>query len=195
VQIITDRLILNAATAEILKHELAFLRGQGECEQFARALGATVEEWPPLYHDDITCAWGLERVTNNPELLGWGQWHILLKRGDAPPLLVASAGFHGPPDAGNAEIGYSVIEPRQRQGIAPEIVTAFCKWAFDHDVISKLTITTLDKPELQPSSKVALRSGFHLAGTRPSHEGTILIYELSREGYTDRRARSEANVR
>jgi ribosomal-protein-alanine N-acetyltransferase len=183
-QIVTERLILNAATAEILTSELAFLRNQSERDGFAQALGAEVATWPPLYHDDITCAWGLERMAAHPEWLGWGPWHVLLKRTDNLPLLVASAGFHGIPDnEGNAEIGYSVIESHQRQGIATEIVAAFIKWAFDHPEVTKLTITTLDKPELVPSSKVAQRSGFQLVGTKPSAEGTVLIYELPRSAY------------
>jgi RimJ/RimL family protein N-acetyltransferase len=186
VQIITDRLILKAATINVLKSELAFLRNEKSAELFADTLGASILTWPPLYHDDITCAWGLEKLTTNAHQTGWGQWHILLKRAEATPILVASAGFHGPPDAnGNTEIGYSVIESHHRQGIAPEIVAALTRWAFDHNEVTKLTITTLDTPQLLPSSKVAQRSGYHLAGTRPSHEGTLLIYELTKAEYAN----------
>jgi RimJ/RimL family protein N-acetyltransferase len=191
IQIITYRLILKAATATVLARELAFLRDENEQDGFARALGATVETWPPLYHDDITCAWGLERITADPDQLGWGPWHVLLQRSGDAPLLVASAGFHGPPDqTGNAEIGYSVIESQQRQGIASEIVAALAEWAFSHAGITKLTITTLDKPALLPSSKVALHNHFHLAGTKESIDGTVLIYELAREEYDKQRGES-----
>jgi RimJ/RimL family protein N-acetyltransferase len=184
IQIVTDRLILKATNATILARELAFLRDDNELAGFAKALGATIETWPPLYHDDISCAWGLERITANPDQLGWGSWHVLLKRSGKLPLLVASAGFHGPPDAtGNAEIGYSVIESQQRQGIATEVVAALVGWGFSHDGVTKLTITTLDKPALVPSGKVARRNHFELAGTKESPDGTILIYELPRAKY------------
>jgi RimJ/RimL family protein N-acetyltransferase len=184
-QMNTKRLILCAATEQALVSELAYIRDANQLLAFEQTLGAQVISWPPLYNDESTCTYSLEKLTANPDNLGWWQWYALLRRVSDSPLLVALAGFHGPPDdGGNVEIGYSVIESFQRRGIATEVVKALSGWAFSHHEVAKVSITTFDTPEFLPSTKVALKSGFRLIGTRESVEGDLLVYELERQGYT-----------
>lgn len=183
-QIHTERLILHAATQEIVSRELAFLRDPSQKATFEQTLGATVDAWPHLYHDKMTCVYTLEKLTAHPDQVGWRTWHILRKREQNAALLIGTAGFHAPPDAtGSAEIGYGIINEYHRQGLAPETVNALTRWAFDHAEVTRLVITTLDLPELAPSSKVALKCGYHFVGTQPSDEGTLLVYALSRGEY------------
>jgi RimJ/RimL family protein N-acetyltransferase len=183
-QIETDRLILKAATQEMVAREFDFLNDDGQKAAFVQAIGARVGLWPHLHHDTKTCSYSPEKLTANPHEQGWRQWYILRTLPGNTPLLIGTAGFHGPPDAtGSAEIGYGVLEEYQRQGIAPETVKALTAWAFNHADVTKLIITTLDKPEFMPSSKVAQKCGFHFTGTRKSHEGTLLVYELLRQEY------------
>jgi len=183
-QIITDRLVLYVATPAILASELAFLKDSTQRETFEQALCAQTASWPPLYNDLNTCTYALERISQNPDKRGWWSWYILLKRELEIPLLVGLAGFHGPPDAdGSAEIGYSVVEEYQRRGIASETVMALTDWAFSHEDVSRVIITTLDTPELVPSSKVAQKSGYSFVGKKPSEEGILLVYELTRDDY------------
>lgn len=47
----------------------------------------------------------------------------------ATGTVVGDAGFHGPPDDGTVEIGYSVVPDRRRRGYASEAATALCRWA------------------------------------------------------------------
>ena len=186
-QIFTDRLILQAATPAILSTELTFLQDATQQQRFADALGAQIATWPPLYNDLETCTFALDKATHFPDQLGWWFWHLLLRRDQTTPLLIGSAGFHGPPDAtGNVEIGYSIVEEVQRRGYASEAVRAFTTWAFEHEAVTKVTITTLDLPELVPSSKVAIKCGFSPVGSKQVDEGELLIYELSRQTYTQR---------
>jgi RimJ/RimL family protein N-acetyltransferase len=180
----TERLILKAATQAMTARELAFLNNASQQAAFEQAISARVDTWPHLYHDAGTCRYWLEKITDNPNEQGWHQWYILRRDRRITPLLVGSTGFHGPPDAsGRAEIGYGLVAEHQRQGIVPEAVKALSAWAFSHAHVNKLVITTLDTPELVPSSKVALKCGFHFTGRRLSDEGTLLVYELLREQY------------
>jgi RimJ/RimL family protein N-acetyltransferase len=188
-QIHTERLILHAATQEIVSRELAFLRDPSQKAIFEKTLGATVATWPHLYYDEMTCAYTLDKLSAHPDQVGWRTWYILRKREQGALLLIGTAGFHAPPDAtGSAEIGYGLIDEYHRQGLAPETVNALTHWAFDHAAVTKLIITTLDMPELVPSSKVALKCGYHFVGAQPSDEGTLLIYAISREEYAKRQA-------
>lgn len=183
----TKRLRLKAATLALANDELAFLKhpeDENARSAFERALDAEVKQWPPLYNDAATCTYFAQKLTDNPDSSGWWLWHIILLRDNESALAIGTAGFHGPPDGeGSAEIGYSVLEEYQKQGIAPETVQALATWAFSHTDVTKLIITTLDTPEFIPSGKVAQKCGFRYTGTKASEEGTLLVYELSRQAH------------
>lgn len=183
--ITTDRLILREASLEITTSELAFLKGETSQKPFAQRLGAHISTWPPNLHDATSCAYTLDKLMQNPAQIGWSMWYILLKRDDEIPVLVGGSGFHAPPDTdGNVEIGYGVVNAYQRMGIAPEAVRALTAWAFDHEQVNRIIITTLDSPDFVPSTKVALKCGFHFAGTKDDpQEGTLLVYELYRNEF------------
>lgn len=187
VELPTKRLLLKAATLATAHYELAFLHHPDDASArsaFEQILNAQVKAWPPLYNDVDTCAYFAQKLKENLDSSGWWVWHILLARPNKTPLAIGTAGFHGPPAVdGSAEIGYSILAEHQRQGIAPEAVQALMAWAFSHAQVTKLIITTLDMPEFIPSGKVAQKCGFHYTGTRPSEEGTLLVYELPRQAY------------
>jgi RimJ/RimL family protein N-acetyltransferase len=188
-QLSTKRLLLKAATLAIANCELAFLKrphDTGARAAFEETLQAQVKTWPPLYNDAATCAYFAQKLKEKPVTSGWWLWYILWMRPNGTPLAIGTAGFHGPPDEeGSAEIGYSVLMEYQRQGIAVETVQALMAWAFRHAQVAKLIITTLDMPEFIPSGKVAQKCGFHYIGTKPSEEGTLLVYELPRHLYQE----------
>ncbi len=195
-QIATDRLILIAATPAILSSELAFLQDETKRHAFMQVLDADIGAWPPLYNDASTCSYALNKLTRYPNFQGWWSWYVLLKHTQELPKLVCSAGFHGPPSAeGSVEIGYSVLEAYQRQGIASESVTALTEWAFNHAEmhaqVNTVTITTLDLPTFMPSRKVALKCGFSFTGTRPDEEGTLLVYEINRDQFAKSRTKMQ----
>ena len=180
----TERLTLIALSAEMSASELAFIEGRATREPFEQLLGARVTTWPTGFHDATTCAYVLDKLSKHPDQRGWWQWHMLLNREAQLPLLIGATGFTGPPDAeGTVEIGYSIVEAYQRQGITPEAVQALTKWAFGHKAVRKIIITVVDVPELEPSRKVAQKSGFTYAGKKIEEGEIHSVYELTREGF------------
>src|SRR5437899_2168307 len=99
---------LLAATPELVNAEVS------DRALFASEIGVVVPaEWPPnVLRDAREFFLGLYR--EHPDWIGWLHWYGVLV-GSGGPVLCASAGFMGPPDAdGTIEIGYSVLPQFQR---------------------------------------------------------------------------------
>jgi len=124
---LTKRLILVASTLEHLRTELETPERLGE------ALGALVPAgWPPGFYDREAMQFFLEQaIQRGNEALGWFGWYAIRRATDAEAaLLVASAGYFGPPSAdGTVEIGYSVVAEERGKGYATEIVKALLERA------------------------------------------------------------------
>ena len=61
-------------------------------------------------------------------VLGWGIWLVVHS---AHGVLIGDAGFKGQPnDAGQVEIGYSVVERYRGHGYATEAAMPLIEWAF-----------------------------------------------------------------
>ena len=113
----TARLKLIPATVALARAEI------GDRSGFARLLGAVVpNNWPPEILADALPLF-LGRLEAAPDQVGWFGWYALAAS-DSAPVLVASGGFTGPPQAGTVEIGYSVLPQFQRRGYATEVVVA-----------------------------------------------------------------------
>src|SRR6187200_2056121 len=103
----TPRLRLVPATVDVLRAELR------SAEALADATGARVPAgWPPGVYDRDAAEFFLARLLEGGDAaVGWYAWYAILRSdGDAPPVLVGSCGYFGPPMDGVAEIGYSVVE-------------------------------------------------------------------------------------
>lgn len=117
----TERLKLVAANAALAKLEL-----NDRPALFARLGASAPEEWPPPLNDDGSFRYFLGMLESDPAFTGWGYWYVLKK----PEDLIGICGFKGRPDAaGMAEVGYSIIPSRQRQGFASEAVNGLIGWA------------------------------------------------------------------
>jgi RimJ/RimL family protein N-acetyltransferase len=120
-------------TAAALDAELA-----GSREQLADVLGVQVTEWPPEGGEWDRDA--VEFFRRQGVDLTWGPSYVV---GDG--LLVASAGFFGPPDAdGEVEIGYSVCRTQRGRGIATAAVAELCGRAASGGCTSVRARTTAD---------------------------------------------------
>lgn len=174
VELRTDRMWLVPGTAVLGRAELE------DRSLFGRLLGARVpEEWPPPLNDEGSMTWFTEYLEASPEAVGWAAWYFLLKRTDGSSVVVGNGGFKGLPDTtGTVEIGYSILERHQRQGLAPEAVGALIGWAFSHDAVRRIIAQTL--PDLRPSMRVLEKCGFSFVG-QGLEEGAIM-YELCRDG-------------
>ncbi len=172
----TARLELIAATLPLVEAEISSLAHLGE------RLQAEVETWPPPLNDENSLRWTFQKLQANPEAAGFFAWYVVLIN-EGKRELVGLAGITGPPDqSGTIEVGYSVVEKFQKQGIGTEATRALIQWAFRHPAVQMVTAQTL--PELGPSIKVMERCGMTFLGTG-SEPGTIR-YGISREQFGQR---------
>ena len=163
----TERLDLVPASLELLRAELA------SAKHLEAALGAHVpEDWPPGEYDRAALAFFCSRLeAEGPPSADWYVWYAVRRaRKGGKGLLIAAAGFLGPPRAGRAEIGYSVIPSARNRGFASEIVQALTEFAFGQGVGRVVAHTSDSNPA---SAHVLLRCGFLRAGAGPT-PGSVL---------------------
>ncbi len=132
----TDRLRLVAGTQALAAAEI------GNRAKFAKLLGVIVPDtWPPdSLRDVLGYIYGLYR--EHPEWEGWLAWYAVRIDND-DPVLCGSIGFKGPPDEqGIVEIGYSVLQEFQGQGLATEMVAAIVKWAEHQPQVKRIEAET-----------------------------------------------------
>ncbi|AKU92481.1 GNAT family N-acetyltransferase [Vulgatibacter incomptus] len=68
-----------------------------------------------------------EAIEADPALWCWGLWLVLDGRARN---LVGDVGFKGPPDStGTVEVGYGIVPPFRRRGLAVEAVRALIEWS------------------------------------------------------------------
>jgi RimJ/RimL family protein N-acetyltransferase len=171
----TNRLILIAATVDHLRAELV------SPGQLGILLETEVPEgWPPGEYDEGAQKFFLDQLNlGGAEMVGWSVWYAVLRRGSqkAGPL-IASGGFLGPPDeAGEVEIGYSVLPDWRGNGYVTEMVDELVRYAFEDARVRRIIAhTTSQNPG---SFKVLEHLGFHDSGVR--HDPLTIEYELHRE--------------
>jgi len=132
----TDRLRLVAGTQALAAAEI------GDRAKFAKLLGVIVPDtWPPdSLRDVLGYIYGLYR--EHPEWEGWLAWYAVRIDSD-DSVLCGSIGFKGPPDEqGIVEIGYSVLQEFQGQGLATEMVAAIVKWAEHQPQVKRIEAET-----------------------------------------------------
>lgn len=191
----TARLKLVAADARLARAAVA---GSGVLEE---VLDAKVPgSWPPPDLADalefIAAQMEAEEEARRaggvaPGLSGWGFWYVLVEQpgavGRESRELVGGAGFKGPPRAdGTVEVGYGIVEDRQRRGYASEAVAGMVRWAFEHPEVTRVTAHTFERHE--GSVGVLRKNGFVVAGAGTERvdendrrgRGELLLFELRR---------------
>ena len=149
----TARLKLRPATIALARAEVH------NRVEFKRLLGALVpDNWPPETLADALPVF-LDWFEAAPHAVGWFGWYALAKGDDSDALvLVASAGFKGPPESGVAEIGYSVLPQFQGRGFATEMVRGLVGWAFGQPGVGKVVAET--EWTNAASMRVLIKAGF-----------------------------------
>jgi RimJ/RimL family protein N-acetyltransferase len=132
--------------------------------------------WAPGYPFDGTVGGAklvLRMVTADAYRPGFGLYQIVDRESG---LAVGDVGFHSAPDAaGEAEIGYGLIEPFQGRGLATEAVEALLAWTFDQPGVTAVLAET-DEGHL-PSRRVLEKTGFGFLGS----DGETRKYAKRRE--------------
>ena len=73
--------------------------------------------------------WFTEYLEAHPDAQGWAAWYFLLQEPGGGATVVGNGGFKGLPDgSGTVEIGYSILEAHQRQGLAPRCIFTEPVW-------------------------------------------------------------------
>lgn len=153
----TARLDLVPATAERLRCELR------SPSTLAEALGARVpSEWPPELYDRAAAQWWLAAYERGEAPGCWGQYYFVLRGPEGARVAVGVGGFRGAPREGAVEVGYSVLAPWQRQGIASEAVGGLLSLAFATPCVARVVAETM--PDRVASIAVLRRHGFAPVG-------------------------------
>ena len=94
--------------------------------------------------------------------------------------MVGHIGFHGSPEAiGCAELGYTVMPNRRRQGYATEAATALMDWAALEHGVHRFFVSI--SPGNASSLAMAAQLGFRQVGEQIDEEdGMEYVFELVR---------------
>jgi len=158
--IVTARMRLVPASVAVARAELT------DRTEFARLLSTMVpDEWPPESLADALPLF-LEWIEASPDRVGWYVWYAIMRTpreaqnmltGDVGDILIASAGFKGPPHEGTVEIGYSALPRFQGQGYATKMARALIDWAFAQPGVLRIVAETTE--DNTPSVRLLHRLG------------------------------------
>ena len=154
----TQHLILVAITPSLLRLEPSDL---------SRLLATDVPEiWPPEHWEAHVLDFIDKQCRETPSTIGWNRYVVL--RSQRPVLVGTLGGF--PRSATDVEIGYSILPPWQRRGIATEGVKALVTEIFRDARVNVISAQTF--PHLVASVRVLEKCGFKHVGCGDD-EGTI----------------------
>jgi ribosomal-protein-alanine N-acetyltransferase len=166
----TDRLDLVVLTLDITDDLLAGRRNE------AGELGGFVvqDDWPDS-HDARFLRLRQEQMVRDPAVENW-LIRAMVLRGQPDRPMIGHVGFHGPPDEGSVEMGYTVFPAHRGHGYAAEAVEGLMGWARTHDVMRfVLSIAPANAPSLAVARKLAFkRIGRHI----DDEDGLEYIFEL-----------------
>ena len=113
--------------------------------------------WPPELNDEDSNRFFMSLLETDPQNVGWSFYYAVdTTRGRK---LVGNGGYLGKPSkAGTVEIGYSILTPFRRQGIATALTRLLVQKAFADARVHKVLAKTL--PGFAPSIGVLLKMGF-----------------------------------
>ena len=166
--LLTQRLTLVAITPSLLRLD---------APQLARALNADVPGlWPPEHWEPHVFDFLERQYDRAPHTIAWNRYVLL--RSQPGTLIGTIGGF--PRNETEAEIGYSILGPWQRQGFATEALLAILNEISRTAAVETITAQTF--PHLVASIRVLEKCGFAPAGAG-DEEGTVR-YRRTTPGFT-----------
>lgn len=135
--LVTKRLRLVPVTLPAIEAVLDHDKARAEA-----AVGAAFPaDWPS---DELVVSgfpYSREAIRAEPDKRLWGDSLVLLKD---EPRVIGSVVFHGHPDDGVAEVGYSIEASYRSQGYATEATIACVEWALAQPGIEAVQATTFE---------------------------------------------------
>jgi ribosomal-protein-alanine N-acetyltransferase len=131
--------------------------------------------WPPEHWEPHVFDFFDKHYLESPRSIAWNRYVIV--RSPTPVVVGAMGGF--PKSATEVEIGYSLLEPWQGQGLATEALVELLKEIFNDSSVHTICAQTL--PHLLPSLRILEKCGFRPVG-RGEEEGSLL-FRLHREDW------------
>lgn len=154
--------ILHTARLRLIPCAAAVARAAetGGADAAEQLLGVQVHpSWPSADLREILLGYA-DAVDEDPSMLGWGLWLIVDGRAK---YLVGDVGFKGPPGPdGSVEIGYGIVPPFRRKGLATEAVRGLLAWAWAQPGVRQITARCFAVNEA--SIGVLTKLGFELQG-------------------------------
>ena len=143
----------------------ALLRVEGSA--LATAVGAVIPPlWPPEHWEPHVYDFLEELYARAPYTVAWTRYVVTRS---APATLIGTLGGFPRTDT-EAEVGYGILPPWQRRGLATEGLLALMEEIRRRDEIQTFTAQTY--PNLIASLRVLEKCGFALAGPG-DEEGTL----------------------
>lgn len=163
----SERLELRLMTAEFIDAVSASDR-----ETASGILGAELPaSWP---NDDDQWLLGFRRKQMDDANVEWLVRAIVRTSDD---VFIGHIGFHGPPEDGIAEAGYTVFEPYRRRGYAEEALRALLAWATEVHGVHRFRASV--SPTNDASLALVKKFGFVQTGTQwDERDGEELVFNL-----------------
>jgi RimJ/RimL family protein N-acetyltransferase len=96
--------------------------------------------------------------------------YVIVRRSDG--LAVGDAGFHGPPQDGEVEIGYALVPAARGNGLAAEATALLVDWARAQPAVRRVAARV--DPSNEPSRRLLERLGFVRDGERHGLDRYVL---------------------
>ena len=156
----TVRLLLVA----LLPSEIEWLIA-GDVERASAETGVEFPDgWPNDRDARDGLSWHLRALQSDPTQRAW-RIRVVVER--ASNRVIGSINLKGPPDEGDVEIGWGLVEESRGRGYAFEAASAVMAWAARQPGVTSLSATVPDDNE--PSQRLAARLGLVRSGVLRRH--------------------------
>lgn len=165
----TGRLDLVSISPDAIEALLA-----GRRDEAAAILACRIPDGWPDEHDAAFLKLRLNQMRDDPPTQEWLARAIALRESGE---MIGHIGFHGPPQDGWAELGYTVLEPHRRRGYALEAIRGMMRWAAGAHGIHTFRLSI--SPDNEPSLRLAAKLGFtHIGEQMDEEDGLEYVFEL-----------------
>lgn len=148
---------------------------EGERDKAAAILDARIADHWPDEEDRWLLRLRSEQIQQQPDSALW-LVRAIVRRADH--RMLGHIGFHGPPDKGMLEIGYTILEEHRRMGFASEAVRGLFEWAHTRHGIERFRASVA--PDNYPSLELIKKFGFVEVGVQwDERDGQELVFEAS----------------